>query len=359
MSKTYQKELFALIADKHGEAAYKSIEGLLKMRYPSVYDLRAGRTMMKFEDAMKLMLHFEVVPKEIKKIESGDGELSCEYTPMWLPNVENFEKYIHQLKGLLGRFTNQDKAKLEIIATDIPLFHLLPHKELAYFRFYTWAVESMYDGSKQKWKFEDFLAYADKHDLEGILAEIYEAYLKLPSAEYWNIYVLEPMLTSIHAYADLDSFRDRETIATLFRQVVQIYDTHLEWGKRSRKPTGVAFELYLSNVPFTGGGMLLSSTDRFEAVLNSYKINHLITTNIGLVSEAKMAILSIADHSSMIGRADYKTRLSFSKQIENRFLQTIHYLFPEEEAAWIKFREGTPTGYEPEVKEEDVSNEEV
>ena len=133
----------------------------------------------------------------------------------WASNVLN-----HSL--LMEKF----KPDYKVISyqSEISYFHLLPFKNLLYFKLYAWNRSSWEIPMTKKFNLAEF---RKNYALNSLLDKAYEHYISYKSIEIWHIDFLDGVLSQLKYYYQLDIFEKKEDVLEITRELSKLL-SHLE-----------------------------------------------------------------------------------------------------------------------------------
>ncbi|MBE8721357.1 hypothetical protein [Sphingobacterium pedocola] len=314
--KKYQRNLFQSLEKVIGSHVYKELEGLLFMSYKSVYSLRQGNSWLKFEDAAKIIEHFGLPVQDL--FVNKTGLLGFSYISLKDFREKGYREYLNRLAVSIRLFAKKIRAEMLFLADEIPIFHFMPHKELIYFKLFTWAMENQTDRERPLMFYEDFVKDMEEMDFTAEFESIYAAYMEIPSQEIWSPSTIDSMLYELQLYIEYKVFREKEVIGLLHDQVAQIWKNQLDWVSTRRKPNGQYFDLFYTRTHIGGGRMLLKSDEDSTAVIKLHKINSIATSDRSFVQEQEASFRSITEKSSLLGTAPLPKLQLIDQEIRQR-----------------------------------------
>ena len=312
-----QKRLFDAIREiiPQGDLLVDHIVNVLHISKHQAYARIAGKIWLDLESGKKLMDFFNI-PSEIVFGKTGD-DVSFQYTDLNMIDFTEYQTYLKNLTGMLCAAKIKKDCSILFLADDIPIFHYMPFRELTFFKLYSWSVDTI----GISLTYEAFVKQVSTLEFTDLFADLYNAYLDIPSVEVWSQSTIDVILNEIVEYNKFRAFSEHRSVGVLLEQVDAIWQNHKTWGSQRKKESGRSFDLFYSGTPALGGKMLLEAEDYSRAIIKLYTINSISTDNKLFIGELRRYMRSVLDRGMLIGASTREKRLEFEHAIESKLVR--------------------------------------
>ena len=219
----------------------------------------------------------------------------------------------------LEKLRISDGSNILMSAVDIPVFHLIHHKELTFFKLYTWAHSVYnYEGS-----FDDFMKAIATPELDGYYQKIIKDFELTPSTEIWTENTINTTISLISYYTDICKFPNKEFPLLLCEQLLKILDKLQTWAENGRKGNYTTpFQLYFSEIEIENTFILMRHSEASGCAVKLFTINTLIVSDQDFCIETGKYLTKLTQRSLLLCGIAEKERVRFfnAQQQKVRFL---------------------------------------
>ena len=113
------------------------ISDVLEISTDSAYRRIRYEKLFNINEIYELCNHFKISFDKLLGIKDKN-QLDCIYQPINLSVPNEYDRYMLELSNNVGKLRTSDDSNILMSANDIPIFHLTFHKELRFFKLYTW-----------------------------------------------------------------------------------------------------------------------------------------------------------------------------------------------------------------------------
>ena len=194
-------------------------------------------------------------------------------------------------------------------ATDIPIFNILLHRELSYFRIFSWSKTVYgYTGS-----YEDYCKILDNTEsILSCLKNIEKNYLLIPSSEIWTVDTIDSTLKSLDFHLEMNHFADKNTPLLLCEKLLDLMNTIQAYAENGAKgPKGIPYHLYISEADIGNTFYVFKSSQSKSVNVKLYTINSLIVSDERFCSEMDNWLRNLTRRSTLISGSSEKERFNF------------------------------------------------
>lgn len=306
-----KNEFFDLIAArfKNKREAQKTIADLMHVSPDTVKKWMYNDVALSYERFCEMVHLFELEPEDIFR--SQKRFVNFRYVELDEDSPENYLEYIRSLADMLEHVAGQADAKISFRADEIPIFHLLPFRNLSYFRLYCYGYEMF----GYTMSFEEFVEQMQEYEVEQIFDRIKAAYDRVDSTEIWDDRVLNALLYHVEYMHDVKLFSNGSSALQLLDETEQLIVGFWRMAEAGKKETGAKFKFFKMAVPVRLGSMLVQYGDQTKLVIKLDTINSISTGNSAVTAEADRAFRAAIDKSAALGVGAKRERtLYFRKQ---------------------------------------------
>lgn len=321
-SKDYQEELITQL--KRNIPAQHSIvdvvSELLNISQDAAYRRLRGEKRFDIDELYTLCNRFNISLDSIFAVKSNVSlfnytTLDLKEQSTYLLYMQNFSRSIEQLKE------GKDK---EIIysATDIPVFHFMPFKELTLFKLFAWNNTTY----NHKGSFESFMGEIKTEQLYACYDKIFSDYSEIPSSEIWTTNTVDNVLRLLDFYHDIGSFEKKETALFLCRQLLNLFDNIKNWVEKGHKGknTRNTFKFYVSEVELENNFGLFKLDDHYRCVMKLFTINSLSTSDTTFCTETSRWLEASIKRSLLLTGASERERFRYFNTLQQKVQTLIH-----------------------------------
>jgi hypothetical protein len=285
------------------------VSDLLGIGSDASYRRIRGDKPISFEEAIKLSTHFRISMDELSNVVTDKNFIRCRYSPLNLENMADYLAYIQTISNNTEGIRKLPENEIIISATDIPIFSILMHKELSYFRIFSWSKSVYgYTGS-----FEDYCKELDHTtSILSHLKNIEKNYLCIPSTELWTANTIDSTLKLLDFHSDMNHFHKKETPLLLCEQLLDLMNTtqyYAEKGTKGQNET--PFNLYISEAEIGTTFLIFKSAQSKTINVKLYTINSLAVSDERFCLETENWLLNLIQRSTLISRSSEKERYKF------------------------------------------------
>lgn len=313
-----QKEFFELICARFKTKTEASvfIAKEFNISVDTVKKWIYGQVVIDILQLQRLIDIFDIDSHKLFKRQ--ENTVNFKYIKLTSGSTENYKKYITSMANLLEKISHDENAQLLFKADDIPIFHLLPYRNLTYFRLYCFAY-NIYDYTAT---FEEFLHLMQELEVQSAFDRIWQAYNQIESVEIWDEYVLATFLRDIRDMYSMNIFENKASAIKLLDEANEMIKK--VWGMvgSGKKETGVNFDFYTKSTPTRMGGMFVKHNDQLSHLINLDMINSMYTDNVEYTSESFKMYESCLERSCSLGKGSKRERTLYFKKLKSE-LKTV------------------------------------
>ena len=288
-------------------ALVDAIADTLHISTDAAYRRMSGKTLLDIEEASILCNHFHI-PFDLSKGVKDVYSFNCVYRPVDVSIQGDYLSHALFLSQHFEELRSVSDSSILMSAIDIPLFHLVYHKELIFFKLYTWA-HSVYG---YRGSLDDFIKELDTPEFTRCHQKICDDYEFIPSAEIWTDHTLDTTTRLINYYLDMETFTSKEFPLLLCEGLWSILTKFQQWVEKGKKGNGDAsFQFYLSEIDFEGTYALLKQPGQKLCVVRQFTINSLTILDEDYCTEADNYLSKLAQRSILLCGGSEKERIKF------------------------------------------------
>lgn len=203
-------ELICEVLDLNIDAAYRRIRGETKLSPDEI-----AKLCMYFDISMDRMLHL------------GCTDAVFDYNPANPARIEEYYTYIRDFSEKFVRLAASRQRAVLTLAHDIPLFRLMDYPEMSFFKLYAWH-QSL---NTERLTYETFIAGLDTGKIIEHHTKVADSMKLVPSTEIWTGETINPSISLIDYFFDLNIFENKETPLLLCNQLLSVIDNLELWSQ--------------------------------------------------------------------------------------------------------------------------------
>ncbi len=220
-----QLALFQLLEEKIGDSTdlIKQLQLLLSLENRSVRNRLRATTYLTAWEFYRIILHYNISISEIDAklkedknyhVQQSIYTVESSYIPLLQQDFTGLVRYIKEMRLEMEKLRLEEKPWIRMICSEVPLFHLMGFKELAYFKIYMYYYHIVDKGMT----FEGFLQKIEPYELEAHFKVIFDSYAAIDSVEIWDKHTFEKLLRLIEECQVCGNFERSETLEMLLAQ---------------------------------------------------------------------------------------------------------------------------------------------
>ena len=282
------------------------ISDLLNVGTNASYCRIRGAKLLDFDEIMILCKHFHISldPSGI----SDNKQFQCNYMPLDLKDLNNYKAFVQTIHANLDNFISTHRSEIILSAVDIPLFSIMSHKELTYFKLFSWS-KNVYGFSS---KYEDFVKEIEAHDLHKNYHEkIARKYQLIPSSEIWTAETIDPILRLLLYHSEMTHFDDNKFPLFLCEQLLELINTLENWSEQGIKNSNGAFKFYVSEINSGNTYVLFKNAETSNCMVRLFTINGLRIFDKHFCKETEKWLRNLASRATLISESSEKERCKF------------------------------------------------
>jgi len=304
-----QKRLFEEI-QKNLSAKYglvDTISDVLNIGSDSAYRRVRCKKQLAISEIHTLCEHFQISFDMFMNVKNT-YQFDCIYRPLNLSRPNEYQNYILAFSNNFEKLRTSGDLNIIMSATDIPVFHLISHKELTFFKLYTWEHSVYnYDGC-----FEDFVNEIETTEIISSYQKINNNYELVPSSEIWTDNTINTTLKLINYYVDIDMFSNKNLPLLLCEQILNILDKLKKWSENSSKSNCTTlYQLYVSEMEPENTYCLMKQSGMTNCIVRLFTINHLNVLDKKFCMEAENWLTKLSKRSILLCDSAEKERIKF------------------------------------------------
>jgi hypothetical protein len=305
----FQEQLFARIRENLPEhySLVDSVSEVLSVSTDAAYRRIRGAKALDMDEIVALCSHFNLSFDRLFHIDTN--QLQCFYSPLDLTDSKTYLKYVQNLCKSVSQLKSLPGSEIIFSATDIPFYHLLPFRELIFFKLYAWRQSAYHTQDS----YQTFLDSMVSGDLLECYKQTVESYRQVPSIEIWTQNTVDHTLKLLEYFYDTGHFTGREIPLLLCEQFMELINTIDEWTEKGIKnrETHTAFKLYLTDFFLESSLILLKHDFAVQCTLKLFTINSLNITDQAFCRETRQWMENLIQRSLLISGASERDRYIF------------------------------------------------
>ena len=290
MSEKLQTYLIGEIALKRNKSVplVEELVDLLKISKPSAYKKIKSQVAFTSSEVFEIATHYEISLDKFLTNGHGNYEkLNFDYSiPPHLP--VNPEDFLRKVRMDLDQIIKAPNPFITYATNELPIFHSLTCPILLAFKLYVWSRTNWKISESLSRAFDPEVFYAAYPDIVEHRMAILNAWMQIPSKEFWPRMVLDNVLNQIRYYAEAQLFSNSDVPVLICRELLNMLDSkqnmaaNLNKGDLSNGKPAATFELYLNEIAYTNNVILVNSgTEHLAAYITVDNPNFLRSTEQG------------------------------------------------------------------------------
>ncbi|MCL1974012.1 MAG: hypothetical protein FWG54_04250 [Bacteroidetes bacterium] len=304
-----QKALFEEVQKKlpKHHSLVESVSEVLHIGADSAYRRIRCDKLLNISEIYALCAHFNL-SFDILTGATNKYRFNCMYRPVNSSVPGEYQNYILSLSQNFERLRAAEGSRILLSAMDIPLFHLLTHKELRFFKLFTYA-DSVY---KYAGSWDDFVKEMETLQIIECHQKISRDYELIPSFEIWTNGTIDPTLKLISYYVDMSLFPDQKLPLLLCNQVLSLLNKLHQWVQNGYKDQcATPFQLFLSEMDLENTYILMKQAQTSNCVVKLFTINHLNIFDEAFCRETEDWLIKLSYRSVPLSGSSEKERVKF------------------------------------------------
>ena len=285
------------------------ISDLLGVGSDAAYRRIRGVKPISLEETIKLCKNFQISMGQLVNIVDDKKNIQCSYSPLHLDNFKDNLTFLQVMYENIESVRTTAGSEIILSAIDIPLFNILPYKELTLFKFFSWA-KSVYD---YKGNYKTFAKEMERFGvLKGKYEKISEDYQLVPSTEIWTDNTIDIILRLINYHSEMNHFGDEKFPLLLCEQLLELIDTLQKWAEKGTKGSKeVSFKFYISKTDIANTFILFKKPEKTNCMIRLYTINALGISDERFCRGTENWLQKSIQRATLISDASEKERFKF------------------------------------------------
>ena len=256
---------------------------------------------------MKLSKQYGVSLDLINGIKK-ENQIVCRYIPLNLEDPASYMTFLNRLSHITEKIRLTDDSEIIQSAVAIPFLNLLPYKELAFFKIFSWNKSVYgYDGN-----YEDFTKILDTSEFLNMHKKITGNYENTPSSEIWTFHTTDTIIRLISYHHEMKHFGFSEFPLFLCEQLLELINRLQEWTEKGTKgPEQVPFKLYVSEIDTGNTFVIFKIAGQVSCLVRQFTLNGFYITDDLFCHEAENWLSNLAQRAVLISGASEIERFKF------------------------------------------------
>ena len=291
------------------QALVDIVSDILDVGIDATYRRIRGEKPISFEEAVKLCKHFNISMDAFANVITDKNYIKCRYSPLNLDKISDYLKYIQAISNNIEHFRKLPENEIILSATDIPIFNILLHKELSYFRIFSWSkIVYGYTGN-----YDDYCNVLDSTEIVlSCLKNIEKHYSHIPSTEIWTDNTIDSTLKLLDFHSEMNHFDNKEMPLLLCEQLLDLMNTtQINAEKGAKGQDNIPFELYISEADVGNTFVIFKSAHNINLLIKLYTINSLSISDERFCMETESWLRNLVQRATLISRASERDRFKF------------------------------------------------
>ena len=291
------------------------LSDLLEVGADATYRRIRGEKPISFAEAVKLCKHFQISMDALADVATDSNFIRCRYSPLDFNDIKDFMTFVQVSSDIFEKTRLTPDGEIIMSAVDVPIFHILPYRELTYFKLFSWS-KSTYDFTTD---YETFVKEGGTNEtLEKNYDKIMKNYQLIPSTEIWTTNTTDTILRLLNYHSEMKHFSNKTTPLLLCEQLLNLLNTMQIWAEKGAKgPKDALFNLYISATDIANTFILFKQAGRSNCSVKLYTINGLGISDERFCQETENWLRKSARRSTLISGASEMERFKFFEG-ENR-----------------------------------------
>ncbi len=286
---------------------------VLDVSQDSAYRRLRGTTQLTITDISKLCKHYKISfdvfnDMDINNVTFAFQELNY--------SIDSFELYLQSMLKDLNLIKNAKKHKITYACEDIPIFYNYKYPLLGAYKIFYWMEAILNTNNVDNNKFN--LSYVPEN-IHKLSAEIYDAYLDIPSVEIWTETTYLSVLKQIEFFWESGRFEsDKDVIDILdeLKQLLSDIQLQAEVGKKLHADTTESgqradYELYFSDIEIGNNCVLVDLGITKSVYLGHMSFNTIATMNKKYCDLTEQWLNNIIKKSNPVSKVSEKIRYQY------------------------------------------------
>ena len=308
----HQVELFARIEKTlpGNLSLVHQVGDLLELENDAIYRRIRGEVLMDIEETIKVCQKFQIsLDSVVGVINQNQNLIQCAYTPLNLNDMMDFISFVQAASDKFENTSLSPEGEILLSAVDIPIFNLLPYRELTMFKLFSWS-KSTYGFTAD---FDSFVKETEAFEsLNHHYEKIERNYQSIPTTEIWTTSTIDPILRLLSYHFEMIHFSNKKTPLLLCDQLLNMLNTLQNWANNGNKgPKDIPFRLYISETDIGNTFILFKNGKKSHCLIKLYTINGLGISDDRFCQETEMWLRSTAQRGTLISGASEKERHKF------------------------------------------------
>ncbi len=290
------------------------ISDLLNISQDAAYRRLRGEKRLDIDELNMLCKTFNISLDSIFAVKSQGTIFN--YTTLDIRDQSNYLAYMQRFSKSVEMVKQGKEKEIIFSATDVPVFHFMPFKELTIFKLFAWN-NTAYNHKEQ---FETFLSNIDQSNFFPCYDKIFSDYTAIPSSEIWTINTIDPIVRLLDFYYDIGSFEKEETYKLLCSQLGQMVENIRQWVEKGYKGQGRqnTFKFYISETDLENSFGLFRRDNNITCVIKLFTINSLSTNNELFCQEAQSWLETSISRSILLSGASERERFKYFNGLQQK-----------------------------------------
>ena len=296
--KTWQKNI----------ALVDEVSELLGLGTTATYRRMRGDKPISLEETVKLCRHFNISMDSLVGV-THKNHIQCRYAPLNLSDITDFITFVQVSSNNFEDTRLTPGGEIILSAVDVPIFNILPYKELTLFKLFSWS-KSVYDFTAD---YETFVNEVEKiESLNKNYEIILNSYHLVPSTEIWTDSTIDAVLRLLSYHSEMKHFSDDKIPVTLCEQLLDLIDTLQKWAEKGTKGSkDTSFKFYVSETYIANTFILFKKGKKTNCLIKLYTINGLGISDERFCKETENWLQKSIQQATLISGASEKERFKF------------------------------------------------
>jgi len=295
---------------------------LLDIGADSAYRRIRGETELSFSELIKICTRFNLSMDEILNLKSNRG-IVFQYEPTEFPDQDSYISQLQHMLKVLTALRSAADAEMVYVARSIPLYHLLPHPQLAFLNLYAWnSALNPSDGAS----FEHFCSRLDQKRIISLYRQLHRACMLVPSKEIWNVQTVGATLRALEYYVEAGLVEKKDTALHLLEQLGGLVDSVGNYANQGLKGDDrqTSFWMYNCSVDLDKNTVLIKKGKQLTYYIRFNTMNFLQTENDIVCHAAQKLNADLMAKSTLIsGNSAARKRHRFFQTAKHKIEESV------------------------------------
>jgi len=289
-------------------AMVDEISELLGIGVDAAYRRIRGDKPVSLEEAIKLCRHFQISMNSFVDA-TYSNHIQCRYAPLNLSDITDFITFVQVSSNNFEDTRLTPGGEIILSAVDVPIFNILPYKELTLFKLFSWS-KSVYDFTTD---YETFVKEVENiESLNTNYENILKNYQLVPSTEIWTDNTIDAVLRLLNYHSEMKHFGNKKIPLLLCDQLYDLINTLQKWAEKGTKgPKDTSFKFYVSETDIANTFILFKKGKNTNCLLKLYTINGLGISDERFCSETENWLRKSIQQATLISGTSEKERFKF------------------------------------------------